>query len=231
MTSGVAGDRPFTAPGFEDGLPGLPLPPPWRRTGRLFFSAALRLEDTRLSPLHDREAAFEGRLDLALCVLALAAAQHARQIKHVRSKAAASPTGRARFWREARVLATLEHPAIVRIFDVLEDESGDWIVMELVEGMTLAELLRESPPDEGLGLVVSLDYGRQIADGLAAAHERGIVHRDLKTENVMVCRTSAGRTSASHLKILDFGLAPGRGRSGPALCWRWPSLRSPRTEA
>ena len=121
-------------------------------------------------------------------------------IKHVRTKAASSPTGRARFWHEARTLATLDHPAIVEILDVLDDESGDWIVMELVEGVTLAELLHETPPDRGLGLDDCLDHGRQIADGLAAAHEQGIVHRDLKTENVMVCH---GR----RIKILDFGLA------------------------
>ncbi len=104
--------------------------------------------------------------------------------------------GSAHLWREARAAAGLGHPAIVQVLDVVEDDGGDWIVMELVDGPTLAELLRDGPLDVGL----AIDYGRQVAAGLAAAHAAGIVHRDLKTENVMVL-------PSGHLKILDFGLA------------------------
>ena len=107
-------------------------------------------------------------------------------------------TGRARerFQREARTLAQLRHPGIVQIFDIVEDEGGDWIVMELVDGPTLAELRRGGPLDVGL----ALDVARQIASALEAAHVNGVVHRDLKSENVMLL-------PSGHVKVLDFGLA------------------------
>ena len=106
------------------------------------------------------------------------------------------PRRRERLRREARTAAQLTHPAIVQIFDLVETDDDDWIVMELVEGQSLAELAREMP----LPIDRVLDIGRQIAEGLAAAHALGIVHRDLKTENVAVL--ADGR-----VKILDFGLA------------------------
>ena len=108
----------------------------------------------------------------------------------------ATAKARQRFRREARTLAQLGHPAIVQVFDVVDEAGGDWIVMELVDGPTLAELVRHGPLDVGL----ALDYARQVASALEAAHARGIVHRDLKTENVMVM-------PSGHLKVLDFGLA------------------------
>ncbi len=106
------------------------------------------------------------------------------------------PRRRARLRREARTTAQLAHPAVVQVFDLIEDEDSDWIVMELVEGQSLARVLEGGP----LGCDSTLQYGRQIAEGLAAAHRLGIVHRDLKTENVMVLPDS-------RVKILDFGLA------------------------
>lgn len=106
------------------------------------------------------------------------------------------PKRRARLRREARLTARLAHAAVVRIFDLVEEEDADWIVMELVEGRTLRAVLKEGP----LGVDQALAFGRQIAEGLAAAHEQGIVHRDLKTENVMVLANG-------EVKILDFGLA------------------------
>lgn len=116
-------------------------------------------------------------------------------IKHLRSHGASDPEGR-RALREARTAAQLGHPAIIGIFDVLEGDGDVRIVMELVDGPTLAELVGDGPLDVAL----AVDYGRQVASGLAAAHGAGIVHRDLKTENVIVL-------PSGHVKILDFGLA------------------------
>ncbi len=103
---------------------------------------------------------------------------------------------RQRFRREARAVASLNHPSIVQIYDVLETEHGDWIVTELVEGRDLRGLI----PEHGLEPAKVLALARQVAEGLAEAHGKGIVHRDLKSENVMV-------TPAGQAKILDFGLA------------------------
>jgi serine/threonine-protein kinase len=110
--------------------------------------------------------------------------------------APADPRRRERLRREARAAGRLSHPAIVQIYDVVETDEADWIVLERVEGPTLAELLRQGP----LPLARLLPLAREIAEGLAEAHDRGILHRDLKSENVVVTRSG-------HAKILDFGLA------------------------
>lgn len=103
---------------------------------------------------------------------------------------------RERFRREARAVAQLDHPAIVRIHDLLETPDGDWLVLQYVEGVTLAQRLREGPlPPER---VASL--ARDVLGALEAAHARGLLHRDLKAENVML--TPSGRAM-----VLDFGLA------------------------
>lgn len=105
-----------------------------------------------------------------------------------------------RFEREARAASALNHPNIVTIYDIgrsrVSRESFAYLAMELVEGCTLRNLLVEG----ALRLGQLLDLAVQIADALAAAHNRGIVHRDLKPENIMISRE--GR-----VKILDFGLA------------------------
>ncbi len=126
-----------------------------------------------------------------------------RWVAAKRLRGDAGADARERFRREARTLARLGHPGIVQIFDIVEDEAGDWIVMELVEGSTLAELGTGGPLDVGL----AIDFGRQIASALGAAHASGIVHRDLKTENVMVL--PSGHAAAGRVKVLDFGLARG----------------------
>ncbi len=117
-------------------------------------------------------------------------------IKLIRSQALDVETAAERFRREAKAAAKLNHPAVVQIYDVLRWRGRDCIVMELVEGRPLTALLKTGP----LELEQALDLAQQIAEGLAAAHAAGIVHRDLKTGNVMV--TPVGRA-----KILDFGLA------------------------
>src|SRR5436190_8675115 len=101
-----------------------------------------------------------------------------------------------RFEQEARAVAALNHPNILAIFDTGQDNGSPYLVSELLEGETLRTVL-----DGGvLQQRKTIEYGVQIAQGLAAAHEKGIVHRDLKPENVFI--TKDGR-----VKILDFGLA------------------------
>jgi Tol biopolymer transport system component len=115
------------------------------------------------------------------------------------------PERRARFEREARMLATLNHPQIGAIYGVEEADGVRALVLELVEGETLAERIarrRGAPGNAVPGLSVSeaLTIARQIADALEAAHEKGIVHRDLKPANIKITPDGA-------VKVLDFGLA------------------------
>jgi serine/threonine-protein kinase len=117
-------------------------------------------------------------------------------IKRIRTDLPIHAHHRARFRREARAAARLSHPAIVQVFDILETDDGDCIVMERVEGEGLAEALARRE----VNLELALRLGAEIADGLTEAHAKGLVHRDLKPENVIV-------TTAGHAKILDFGLA------------------------
>ncbi|MEM6454543.1 MAG: protein kinase [Acidobacteriota bacterium] len=105
-------------------------------------------------------------------------------------------TDRRRFRREARILAQLGHPAILQIFDLVDDAEGDWIVTEFIDGPTLADVLQ----DGALAVGDVIDLARQIASALGAAHARDIIHRDLKTENVMML-------PSGYAKVLDFGLA------------------------
>jgi eukaryotic-like serine/threonine-protein kinase len=101
-----------------------------------------------------------------------------------------------RFEREARTLATLSHPHICHVFDVGQQDGVDFLVMEYLDGQTLAELL-----DNGaLPVKDALAIATQIADAVEAAHEKGIVHRDLKPANIKV-------RADGTVKVLDFGLA------------------------
>jgi serine/threonine protein kinase len=115
----------------------------------------------------------------------------------------ADPERRARFTREARLLATLNHPHIAAIYGLEECEGVTALVLELVEGPTLAERLERGP----LPLAEALAIARQMADALDEAHEKGIVHRDLKPANI-VLRGTIGPTSGDvRAKVLDFGIA------------------------
>jgi Tol biopolymer transport system component/predicted Ser/Thr protein kinase len=117
-------------------------------------------------------------------------------LKILRKEAADDPERRARFEREARAVAALNHPNIVAVYDFGVEDGQQYIVSELVEGDSLRSLLSGKP----VALRKLVDIAAQIAGGLAAAHATGIAHRDLKPENIML--TAEGRA-----KILDFGLA------------------------
>ena len=116
-------------------------------------------------------------------------------IKVLPEHLAESPERKARFEREAKAISQLNHPHICTLHDVGEQDGVDFIVMEYIEGDTLAERLKKG----ALKLEKALEYGIQIADGLDKAHRAGIVHRDLKPGNVMLTK--------SGVKLLDFGLA------------------------
>src|SRR6478609_5847395 len=111
----------------------------------------------------------------------------------------------ARFEHEARTVAGLNHPNIVTLFSVEDHEGVRFLTMELVEGKTLTNLVAPG----GLPLSNILDLSIPLTDALVAAHEGGVIHRDLKPGNVMLTRE--GR-----VKVLDFGLARMAGIGGPA---------------
>ncbi|MGB9405178.1 MAG: serine/threonine-protein kinase, partial [Candidatus Acidiferrales bacterium] len=100
-----------------------------------------------------------------------------------------------RFDREARAISSLNHPNICHLYDVGSQDGTDYLVMECLEGETLAERLVRGP----LPLEDVLRYGAQVADALDKAHQQGVTHRDLKPGNIMLTKTGA--------KVLDFGLA------------------------
>ena len=101
-----------------------------------------------------------------------------------------------RFQQEACAAGALNHPNILSIYDIGKNEGSPYVVSELLEGETLRKRIGGAP----LAQRRAIDYALQIANGLAAAHEKGIIHRDLKPDNIFI--TNDGR-----VKILDFGLA------------------------
>jgi serine/threonine protein kinase/Tfp pilus assembly protein PilF len=116
-------------------------------------------------------------------------------IKTIGKDARLKPTAKARFLREARALSQLDHPHICKIYDYVEGEDSDFLVLEYIEGQNLWDAIR-SGLDHGLKLAIA----EQVADVLATAHEKGVVHRDIKSTNVML-------TEDGNAKVLDFGLA------------------------
>ncbi|HKZ53715.1 MAG TPA: serine/threonine-protein kinase, partial [Candidatus Acidoferrales bacterium] len=116
-------------------------------------------------------------------------------IKVLTASSFSDSTAQARLLREARTASKLNHPHICTIHEVGEADGQTYIAMELVEGQPLSALLaRGALPAEQV-----LHYGLQLAEALAHAHERGVVHRDLKSANVVI-------TPEGHAKVLDFGL-------------------------
>jgi serine/threonine protein kinase len=123
-------------------------------------------------------------------------------VKVLRSRDSALCPGQ-RLLTEARLHAQFAHPSVATVYDFLEDAGREFLIMEFVAGVALSDILAAGPlpPDEVIRL------GLQLAHGLAAAHAAGLVHRDVKPENLRL--TSSGR-----LKILDFGIAVGRPVAG-----------------
>jgi len=116
-------------------------------------------------------------------------------IKVLPSHLSSSPEVRQRFEREAKTISQLSHPHICALYDVGREDGTEYLVMEYLEGETLADRLAKG----GLPLEQTLRYGVEMADALDKAHRQGIVHRDLKPGNVMLTK--------SGVKLLDFGLA------------------------
>jgi serine/threonine-protein kinase len=117
-------------------------------------------------------------------------------IKVLASKYIEDDTMKQRFLREARMASKLNHPNIATIYEIGEAAGNPYIVMEYVEGETLMDRLAEGPLD----LETIIDVGAQSAEALAEAHEQGIIHRDIKSSNIMI-------TERGKVKVLDFGLA------------------------
>jgi len=105
------------------------------------------------------------------------------------------PEAKERFEREARAISSLSHPNICHLYDIGQQDGASYLVMEYLEGETLADRLRKVP----LPLEQVLKVGAEICEGLEKAHRSGVVHRDLKPSNIMLTKTGA--------KLMDFGLA------------------------
>ena len=122
-------------------------------------------------------------------------------IKVLPSHLADNPDLKQRFEREARAVSSLNHPHICTLFDVGEQDGTDFLVMEYIEGESLADRLKKG----ALPLDQALLHAIEIADALDKAHRQGVVHRDLKPGNIMLTKSGA--------KLLDFGLAKLKGSS------------------
>src|SRR5438093_1307294 len=127
----------------------------------------------------------------------------------------------SRFQREAEVLASLNHPNIAAIYDIEEVNETRFLVLELVEGATLAERIQRGP----IPVEEALDIAKHVCDALEAAHEKGIIHRDLKPANVKIA-------ADGKVKVLDFGLAKAiENTPSPATMSNSPTLSVAATQA
>jgi len=150
-------------------------------------------------------------------------------IKVLRPAFAADEKIVARFSREARAASRISHPNALSVTDFGEDDNGNvFLVMEFLNGKTLKQVIREEGP---LPLARVVDIIRQVGDALSAAHAQGVIHRDLKSDNIMLVDTMSG----DHAKVLDFGIAkihepdgtPDTGLTAPNLVIGTPQYMSP----
>jgi serine/threonine-protein kinase len=125
-------------------------------------------------------------------------------VKVLRQRFASDPEFLERFQREARAAANLDHPNIVTVFDVGKDDDHHYIVMEYVDGQDLKTVIRQKGR---LSVAETLDITAQVASGVGHAHKAGVIHRDIKPQNVLI--TQAGRA-----KVVDFGIARALSESG-----------------
>ena len=128
-------------------------------------------------------------------------------IKFLPAHLSASPDSKARFLQEAKATAALNHPNILNVYEVDDQEDGMFLVMEYLEGMTLKKYMTNLNSGTGVPVHQAIEWASQIAEGLKAAHGKNIVHRDIKPENVML-------TNDGKLKIMDFGIAKLKSSSG-----------------
>ncbi len=124
-------------------------------------------------------------------------------IKVLATRYTNDPDFKARFLREARATAALSHPNIVTIYEVDEEQEMYYIVMEYIDGESLKDLIRREP----LPMARVIEIARQIGEGLSAAHQAGVAHRDIKPGNILL-------NKAGQVKIVDFGLAKLQGATG-----------------
>ena len=122
--------------------------------------------------------------------------QRSVALKFIAPEHLGDSAGRVRLLREARAAAALNHPFVCTVHEVLEVGEQPVIVMELVAGETLHDRLSRGP----LPVDDIRRFGSEVLEAIAAAHERGIIHRDIKSSNVMI-------TPDGHVKVMDFGLA------------------------
>jgi len=128
-------------------------------------------------------------------------------VKLINPAGAADPTVRERFRREAKSAQAIAHPNVIEIFDQGETDDGTpYMVMELLDGQTLSALIDAGPIAPGRAVPIMI----QVARGIARAHDLGVVHRDLKPDNIFMCRRPDG---SDLVKILDFGIARSRNDS------------------
>src|SRR5439155_514922 len=176
---------------------------PRRRVAFLRWSQRGRDRGRAADLARDRDARLEARPNVAAARAAEMTPERWQQVSRIYHDALARGSGeRASLVREAcqddeaRLLASLNHPHIAAIYGFEESAGVHALVLELVEGPTLAERLQRAP----LPIAEAVRIARQIADALEAAHERGVVHRDLKPQNIKVKPDGT-------VKVLDFGLA------------------------